>query len=207
VSRREPEPSVSRREAEPSVPQREAEPSVPQREAEPSVPQREAEGAPGGTQRHSPSIQLNGRGAVLLMLVVFALGLLGVPWLRWPVLAGASFLVGSVAAALCARRGDLLTVTVTPPLLFCIVLVGVKAGTATGNMVLSIAEGTAITLAGAAPWLFAGTALTLIIAWARGLRGCVRELRQGLLPGHRRPGPGGSIGGDAAAQEAPPPAR
>ena len=134
----------------------------------------------GEAQRHSRLIQITARGAVLLMLVVFGLGLLGASWLHWQVLAGAAFLIGSVTAALYARQADLLAVTVTPPLLFCIVLIGVKAVTATGNMALSTAEGTAITLAGAAPWLFAGMALALVIAWARGLRGCVRELRQDL---------------------------
>ena len=109
-------------------------------------------------QRHVPRIRLTGRGAALGMLAVFALGLLGASWLGWAVLAGASFVVGSAAAAWYVRPADLLTVAVTPPLLFGATLVGVKAATATGNMALLTVEGTAITLAGAAPWLFAGVA-------------------------------------------------
>jgi hypothetical protein len=116
----------------------------------------------------------------MVMLAVFALGLLSASWLGWPVLAGVCFVIGSAAAVLYVRPGDLLMVTIVPPLLFGIALVGVKAATATGSMVLSVAEGTAITMAEVAPWLFAGMALTLVIAWARGLRGCVRELRQDL---------------------------
>jgi hypothetical protein len=86
------------------------------------------------------------------------------------------------------RPGDLLMVTVAPPLLFGIALVVVKAATATGSVALSVAEGTAITLAEVAPWLFAGMVLTLVIAWARGLPGCIRELRQDLrATGHRPP--------------------
>ncbi|HXZ76165.1 MAG TPA: DUF6542 domain-containing protein [Streptosporangiaceae bacterium] len=142
----------------------------------------------GQTQPHSSRILLTGRGAAVAMLVVFALGLLGASWLGWPVLAGAFFVGGSVAAAVYVRPGDLLMVAVAPPLLFGIALVGVKAATAAGNVVLSIAEGAAITLAEAAPWLFAGMALTLVIAWARGLPGCVRELRRDLGPVGRRPG-------------------
>ena len=142
----------------------------------------------GQAQRHVPGTRLTGRGAAVIMLAVFALGLLGASWLGWPVLAGAFFLAGSAAAVFYVRPGDLLMVTVTPPLLFGVALVGVKAATATGNVVLSIAEGAAITLAEAAPWLFAGMALTLVIAWARGLPGCVRELRQDLRPGDRQPG-------------------
>jgi hypothetical protein len=134
----------------------------------------------GQTQPRSSRILLTGRGAIMVMLAVFALGLLGASWTQWPVLAGAFFAIGSVAAVVYVRPGDLLMVTIVPPLLFGIALLGVKAVTATGNMVLSVAEGTAITMAEVAPWLFAGMALTLVIAWVRGLGGCIRELRQDL---------------------------
>jgi hypothetical protein len=125
-------------------------------------------------------MRLTGRGAVIIILAVFALGLLVASWMGWPVLAGASFVIGSVAAVVYVRPGDLLMVTIVPPLLFGITLVAVKTATATGSIALSIAEGTAITMAEVAPWLFAGMVLTLVIAWARGLPGCVRELRQDL---------------------------
>jgi len=134
----------------------------------------------GEVQQDALRIRLTGRGAVMAMLAVFALGLLVDSWMGWPVLAGAFFVIGSAAAVVYVRPGDLLMVTIVPPLLFGIALVAVKAATATGNVVLSISEGTAITLAEVAPWLFAGMALALVIAWARGLRGCVRELRQDL---------------------------
>jgi hypothetical protein len=153
----------------------------------------------GQVQQGTPQIRLTGRGAVVVMLVVFALGLTAAAWLESPVLAGAFFIAGSAVAVFCVRQRDLLMTTITPPLVFCIVLVGVKAGTATGNVALSMAEGAAITLAGAAPWLFAGTALSLIIAWQRGLRGCVRELREDVRSTGHRPGPvaGSSPGPDA----------
>ena len=134
----------------------------------------------GEVQQDTLRIRLTGRGAVMGMLAVFALGLLVASWMGWPVLAGASFVIGSGAAVLYVRPGDLLMVTVAPPLLFGIALVVVKAATATGSVALSAAEGTAITMAEVAPWLFAGMVLTLVIAWARGLPGCVRELRQDL---------------------------
>ena len=168
----------------------------------------------GQTQPHSSRIVLTGRGAVMVMLAVFALGLLGASWTPWPVLAGAFFVIGSLAAVIYVRPGDLLMVTIAPPLLFGITLVGVKAATATGSVVLSVAEGTAITMAEAAPWLFAGMVLTLIIAWARGLRECVRELRQDLRAADRRPAdhrvadrpPDVMAGPRPAAADPPPPA-
>ena len=170
----------------------------------------------GQTQAHSSRILLTGRGAVMVMLAAFVLGLFGASWTPWPVLAGAFFVIGSVAAVVYVRPGDLLMVTIVPPLLFGITLLVVKAATATGNVVLSIAEGTAITMAEVAPWLFAGMALTLVIAWARGLGGCIRELRQdlraaGLRPADRpsadrRPGATADPSPEPAAANPPPPA-
>jgi hypothetical protein len=156
----------------------------------------------GPTQPHSPQSPLTGRGAVMVMLAVFALGLLSASWLGWPALAGVCFILGSAAAVLYARPGDLLMVTVVPPLVFSVTLVGVKAATATGNTALSIAEGTAITMAEVAPWLFAGMVLTLVIAWARGLRGCVRELRQDLRAAGRPPADRPAAGHPAAGRPA-----
>jgi len=168
----------------------------------------------GQTQAQSSRILLTGRGAVMVMLAVFAVGLLGASWTPWPVLAGAFFLIGSVAAVVYVRPGDLLMVTIVPPLLFGIALLAVKAATASGNVVLFIAEGVAITMAEVAPWLFAGMVLTLGIAWARGLRECIRDLRQDLRadghrpadhrPADRRPDAVASRPGPAAADPPPP---
>ena len=168
----------------------------------------------GQTEAHSSRILLTGRGAVMVMLAVFALGLFGASWTPWPLLAGAFFVIGSVAAVVYVRPGDLLMVTIVPPLLFGIALLGVKAATASGNVVLSIAEGVAITMAEVAPWLFAGMVLTLVIAWARGLRECIRDLRLDLRadghrladhrPADRRPDAVASRPGPAAADPPPP---
>ena len=69
----------------------------------------------GETARDIPGIRLTGRGALLGMLAVFALGLLGSSWLGWGVLAGAFFVAGSAAAVLYVRPRDLLVVTIAPP--------------------------------------------------------------------------------------------
>jgi len=156
----------------------------------------------GEVQQDTLRIRLTGRGAVMGMLAVFALGLLVASWMGWPVLAGASFVIGSAAAVLYVRPGDLLMVTVAPPLLFGVALVVVKAATATGSVALSVAEGTAITMAEVAPWLFAGMVLTLVIAWARGLPGCVRELRQDLRDAGR-PAAGRPAAGRLPADRSP----
>ena len=132
-------------------------------------------------------IALTGRGAIAGMLLLFLVSLLVASWLRWGVLAGASFVIGSVAAAWYTRPRDLLAVAVSPPLLFFCALVCVKALTAQGAAIISTVEGTALTLANVAPWLFAGVILYLIVAWARGLPRCVTELRHDLRPDLPRP--------------------
>ncbi|HEY6276058.1 MAG TPA: DUF6542 domain-containing protein [Streptosporangiaceae bacterium] len=131
-------------------------------------------------------VRLTGRGAIVLMVAVFTVGVLMAGWLGSPAVAGVFFLAGGAAAAWYARPADLLLVAVSPPTLLCIVLVLVSGMTGSGGLALSAAEGTALTLAGAAPWLFAGTALSLIIAAARGLRGPAGAVRQSL--NHPEPG-------------------
>lgn len=125
---------------------------------------------------------LTGRGGVLMMAGVFATGLLAASWLGWTVLVGLAFVVGCGLAARYTRPADLLTVAVTPPLVFFCVLVFAKAVTASGNALLSIAGGIALTLAATAPWLFAGVAVSLILCWRRGLADRISDLRA--------PGPG-----------------
>ncbi|HEY5986893.1 MAG TPA: DUF6542 domain-containing protein [Streptosporangiaceae bacterium] len=129
---------------------------------------------------------LTGRGAVLLMLTVFTIGVLGGPMLGWTPLAGIAFLLGAAAAAGYTRPADLLTVAVTPPLLFGCVLIVVKV-TATGGALLPTFGESLLTLAGVAPWLFAGVALNLIIGLCRGLCGCLAELRRDAHPNQTRP--------------------
>jgi hypothetical protein len=145
-------------------------------------------------QQHGRMILITGRGAVVVMLAMFTLGLFGASWLSQPAVAGAAFVAGNVTAAWYTRPRDLLTVAVTPPLLFCVALIGVKALTSTGDTAVAIAGGTAITLAVTAPWLLAGTAVSLIIACLRGLPRCVGELRRQLQPGRSRPGAGPRAG-------------
>jgi hypothetical protein len=135
-------------------------------------------------------IALTGRGAVAGMLVLFFFILLVASWLQWGFLAGASFVIGSVGAAWYTKRRDLLTVAVSPPLLFFGALLCVKALTAQGSTIISTIAGTALTLANVAPWLFAGVILSLIVAWVRGLPQCVADLRRDLRPDLAGPRPG-----------------
>ena len=113
----------------------------------------------------------------------FLIGLLAAAWLGWAVLAGLAFVAGCVLAAWYASPQGLLTVVVSPPLLFLGALVLVNAMTGSGGLFLSVVLGSVVTLAGIAPWLAAGMVLTVIIAWIRGLPRCIRDLSRELRSG------------------------
>lgn len=145
---------------------------------------------PGSTTRLTP------RGAVVAMFWLFFLGTLAAGWLHLGVLTGLSFVAGCGLAARYTRRDGLLAVVASPPLIFIIALVITETLTthATGirRSVESVAEGTFLTLAGVAPWLFAGVILGLAIAITRGLPQCLRDLAADLRgdpPGSARTAP------------------
>ena len=123
-------------------------------------------------------VRLTGRGAILGLFVLSFLGILVSGWLSTGVLADLLFLLGCWAMACYTKPRDLLSVSVSPPLAFFFACVLAKLASSSGGT--SAAEGTLVTLATSAPWLFAGTALTIVIALRRGLLDNIRELRAGL---------------------------
>jgi hypothetical protein len=137
----------------------------------PGPPPSSAGGAKAG-------IRLTGRGAILCLFVLCFVGILVSGWLGTGIVADALFVAGCGAMAWYAKPSDLLTVAVAPPLAFFFGCVLAKLASSSGGT--SAAEGTLVTLATSAPWLFIGTALTIVIGLRRGLLGNIRELRQGL---------------------------
>lgn len=125
-------------------------------------------------------MRLTGRGALLGIFVLCFLGILAADRLGWGLLTGGTFVVACVLAAALTKSSDLLTVAVSPPALFLVAVIIGKALTSSGNLILSTAAGTLITLANSAPWLLAGTALSLIIMFSRGLRHNITALSSEL---------------------------
>jgi uncharacterized protein DUF6542 len=125
--------------------------------------------APRGRQE-----QLTGRGGVLAVFGVCFLGLLIADWANWGELADATYFMASSLTAYYVRPGSLLPVAVSAPLLFFLACALEKAMTSSGA--LTTLGGILVALADSAPWLFAGTALTVAIALLRGLSGEVRAL-------------------------------
>ncbi|WP_327047880.1 hypothetical protein OG320_08390 [Microbispora sp. NBC_01189] len=122
-------------------------------------------------------LRLTARGAIVMLFVITVVGLL-------PKLPGPAFVAGCLAAVLLVRPRDLLPLVVTPPLVFFLaaLLVELLRSLGSGSMLPTFGLGIFTTLSSAAPWLFAGSALALGVAWARGLPANVRELRTGAAP-------------------------
>jgi hypothetical protein len=163
------------------------------REAVSNPPQRAEDGAAGLTGRGPVTSlperaagkgpRLTGRGAVATMAGMFLIGLLLAAWLGWAVLAGLAFVAGCVLAARYAATAALLTVVVSPPLLFLAAVILVSAMTGPGGLFMSVVVGSVVTLASVAPWLAVGMVLTVVITWIRGLPGCIQDLRRELRSG------------------------
>ncbi len=121
------------------------------------------------------------------MFSLFFLGMLAADWLSLGSFTGLSFVAGCVLAARYTQRSDLLTAVATPPLIFMIALVGTETMTSHADTLrhtlTSAAEGTVLTMASVAPWLFSGVILGVAVAMFRGLPQGVRELRADLRGG------------------------
>jgi len=119
--------------------------------------------------------------ALARMFAVCLVSCLLAAWLHLDLIAGLGFCAGCVLATRYSRPGVLLHVVLSLPVIFLaaeLVAELVTAGGGTGHRtVLSVLEGTLLTLAAVAPWLFAGTAGGFVIAMFRGLPQCVRDLR------------------------------
>jgi hypothetical protein len=118
-----------------------------------------------------------------MFLVSLAACLLSV-WLNVGLLAGLGFCAACVVAPLYVRRAAQLQVVASAPLIFLVAAIVTQTMTAQGTsshgFVLSVLEGTLLMLASTAPWLFAGTAACVCLAWRHGLPECWRELRSSL---------------------------
>lgn len=128
--------------------------------------------------------RLTGRGSLLAMAALFFAGNLFAIWLHLGLLAGLSFAAGCVLAASYSQRRALLLVVTAPPVLFLIALLGAEMLTSPGSTFTAsaqaVAEGILLTLAAAAPWLFGGVGVALIIAIFRGLPQCLHDLSADL---------------------------
>ncbi|MFF5206738.1 DUF6542 domain-containing protein [Streptosporangium sp. NPDC000396] len=133
-------------------------------------------------QNRSGGIRLTARGAVAFVLACTLAGSVLQAFLGLSALIGLAFVAGCVVAVSLLNRRDLLSLVVSPPLIFfaaTLVIEAVRSLT-TPSPIQSLGLGMFTALSAGAPWLFGGSLLVLIIAWRRGLARCVRELREEL---------------------------
>ena len=126
---------------------------------------------------------LTARGALLGMFLLCLLACLIGGWRQLDILDGLAYCTGCAAMPVYARRDAQLRVVISAPAVFLLALIITQALTAQGTSahgsVYSVLEGTFLTLADVAPWLFAGTAIAVAVGLTQGLRQSVRELRAG----------------------------
>ena len=130
--------------------------------------------APAKTAQRPPRLEpaaafrLTGRGAIVALLAFCFVTQLFGAWTGWETLAGAAFVCGCGVITYYTRTSGLRAVVVSPPLLFLAGSVGAQIVTAPSAFLAL--EGILVTLGTLAPWLFTGTALTIVIAFGRGYR-------------------------------------
>ena len=123
---------------------------------------------PGPRLEPRASVRLTGRGALAaLFALCFGTQLIAART-GWGTLAGAAFVCGCGAVTYYTRTSGLRAVVVAPPLLFLAGSACAQLLTAPGTFLA--VEGILVTLAISAPWLFTGTALTVVVAIGRGYR-------------------------------------
>lgn len=135
--------------------------------------------------------KLTSRGAIALALVSALLGYVAAAVSGLPFVVGATFVAGSLLGVSLVNPRELLSYAVTPPLVFFVATFVVELGRALGapSLVQSLGFGLYTSLSSGAPWLFAGSALVLAVAWWRGLPANVRDLRDDLRASGEVPRP------------------
>ncbi|TDQ54797.1 DUF6542 domain-containing protein [Actinorugispora endophytica] len=135
-----------------------------------------------------PPLRLTARGAIVgVTLASFASTMLADAVER-PIVSGIGFVAACVLAALLVRAADLLTLSVSPPLAYFVAALTAEIVLTLGTdgFARGVSIGIATRLADIAPWLFAGTALVLVVVIPRGLARNVRALGDELNGRNRR---------------------
>lgn len=145
-------------------------------------------GPPGGASGPRPTAprtrpatgaaRLTGRGGVLVIALFSVTGTVIAHVAALPAAPGVAFTLACLLTVSLVRPGDLLSLSVSPPIAFFVAVVATESVLALGNegfarvLLLALAS----RLAQVAPWLFLGTALVLVIGVFRGLPGNLRDL-------------------------------
>ncbi|RBQ18602.1 hypothetical protein DP939_19120 [Spongiactinospora rosea] len=160
------------------------------------------------TPAQRAGVRLTARGAIAAVVAATLAGELLASLFGWSFAVGAAFVAGCLAAALLINPRDLLSLVVTPPLLFfaATLIAEVVRALGAASMIQALGLGLFTSLSAGAPWLFAGSALVLGVAWRRGLPANVRMLREELRAARGGGGDSGGGGGGEEPRKPPAPA-
>jgi hypothetical protein len=128
---------------------------------------RPAAGAGARAGARPAPIQLTARGGIVGLFAACFLTLLLADLTGWRAVADLAFIVGGGIAAWFTKRGSMLPLAVSPPIIFLAACVCAELLTRSGT--LTTAVGIFVTLGTSTPWLFIGTALVLGVSLSRGL--------------------------------------
>ncbi|MFE3448516.1 DUF6542 domain-containing protein [Nonomuraea sp. NPDC059194] len=144
-----------------------------------------------GDKGRRPAVKLTARGAIALILIGTLAGYVVAALVDLPILVGLAFIGSCLVGVTLVNPRELLSLVVTPPMVFFGATLIVELGRALGkgSVTQALALGLFTSLSAGAPWLFAGSAMVLAIAWKRGLTANVRELRDELRTGVDIPRP------------------
>lgn len=120
------------------------------------------------------AFRLTARGSVIGLFAACFLTLLFASATGWSALPDMAFVGGCAAGAWYTKRGALLPLAVSPPLIFFLACLSVQWLTTSDG--LTMLTGIFVTLGTSAPWMFLGTALTVAIGLYRGLGSEVVDL-------------------------------
>lgn len=119
------------------------------------------------TRQNGVAVRLTARGAASGLFACSFAAMLLVDWTGWTAFGDFVFIAGCGGAAYLTKRGSLLAVAVTPPMIYFLAVLTAALVTASGTF--TVLSGLFITLGTSAPWLFLGTGLAVGIATFRGL--------------------------------------
>lgn len=135
-------------------------------------------------------LRLTGRGTILLIVVVCFVTSLAALMFGQPTVSGVGFLCAVIFAVLFVRPQDLLTLSVSPPIAYFVGALLAELAYAFGRdgQAGGALVGIGAQLAHAAPWLFLGTAIVLVLGVFRGLATSIREFTEELTAARIRRG-------------------
>jgi hypothetical protein len=129
-----------------------------------------------------PAVTLTGRGGLVVVFAATLFGAIVGALLGIHGAQGFFFVIGCLAAVLTIRPSDLLTVVVSPPLIYFLVslMAAFTGSLGEKSFLVSVTLTVVTSLTESTFWLFLGAVLVILVSVPRGLPAVLRELSAGV---------------------------